>query len=228
MKKIGDITDSLEPMFNKIGELTKIQRYAIYLGTLGLLIVAFVFMSFKPNMEKISKLKDESDKLKTSLQVASRKAAKLEKKQKEMEAAKAQFEIVRKTLPDDEKIPELLANISQAGRDAGLEFYTFQPAKDINKGFYAEIPIELVFTGRYHSIIMFFDKLSRLPRIVNVRDVNISYGGLKRQGKRRRGKEDKSLGVTILSANCKAVTYKFLDSQQGAGGDGKKKKRKKK
>ena len=49
-----------------------------------------------------------------------------------------------------------------------MEFLTFRPAKEKKKGFYAEVPINLVFNGPFHNIAAFIDKIVHYPRIIKI------------------------------------------------------------
>ena len=80
-------------------------------------------------------------------------------------------------LPVSKELPGLLTDVSSLGKDAGLEFKAFRPRDEIAKDFYAEVPIEVEFSGDYHDIARFFDKVSKLPRIVNVSQLEMEIAG---------------------------------------------------
>ncbi len=200
MEKLKISADSLEPVFNKIGALTKVQRYLIYCGAILIIVLAFIYFSYQKKQKEITKLNKEKEKIAAELAKAKMNANQLPVYQKKMEEAKVQFEIVKNTLPEKKDIPSLLTSISQAGRDAGLEFKLFQPNNEIKKQFYAEIPVSINLTGNYHNIAVFFDKVARLPRIVNIRNIKLTTGS------------SKDGGGTILNTTCQAVTYRFLET----------------
>lgn len=187
----------IEPLIDKIGELTRIQRYLIYCGSLFVLIAVFVYTLYLPNQKKISELSDKHDKLTQQLQSTRKKALLLPGLKKKMEEATVQFQIVKKTLPEKEDIPSLLTSISQAGRDSGLDFLLFKPNAEIYKGFYAEIPVSIKVVGNYHNLAMFFDKVASFPRIVNIRDIKLSSGK-----------------KSELNISCNAVTYRFVEAKE--------------
>ena len=199
MKKISISSKSLDPIIEKIEKLSKIQRILIYSITFLLIIGAFVGLSFYPKYDKLSKIKAEFDKLESELRVATIKARKLKRLKEELEAAREEFKIAGKALPEKEEIPSLLASISQSGQDANLEFLLFQPKPEINKEFYAEIPVSITVEGPYHNVGEFFDKVSNLSRIVNIEDVTM--------------KPTKSSGTFNLAMSCTAVTYKFVETE---------------
>jgi len=174
-----------------------------------LIIGIYIWFIYLPKSGEASELSDKHKKLVSEVKSVKRKAETLDAYKAKMEEASVQFQIAKKTLPEKKDIPSLLANISRAGRDAGLEFLLFQPQQQVPKEFYAEIPVSINVSGHFHQLALFFDKVAGLPRIVNITDINI-----------------KSDGSEKLNTSCKAVTYKFIDEVPQA--DGKKSKRKKK
>jgi len=203
----------IEPLITKIGELTKIQRYLIYCGSILVLVLIYAYVLYLPKQNKITELNKQYDKLAIELDKTKEKAGQFEKLKKKMEEAKVQFQIVKKTLPEKGDIPSLLTSISQAGRDVGLDFLLFQPNKEILKGFYAEIPVSIQVTGNYHNLALFFDRVAALSRIVNIGNIKMSSGK----------------GTSMLNLSCTAVTYRFVEGGQAEKeGKGKQKKEKKK
>ena len=129
-----------------------------------------------------------------------------------MQEAEAQFKTAMRALPEKEEIPSLLTSISKSGQDAGLEFLLFEPKPEVRKEFYAEIPVAINVTGGYHDMAVFLDKVARLSRIVNVRDISM--------GRTKDGED--------LNTSCTAVTYKFVEGPPPEDPKAKKKKKKKK
>lgn len=201
MKKIKFSLDSLEVYFEKIAKLTKVQRILICVVAFILLIGPFVYFSFIPKHQEIKDLRAKLEDLERQLIVAKQKASELPKVRKQIDEAKIEFNVAKKALPETEEIPALITSISYAGQDAGLEFVLFQPDKERAKGFYAEIPVSINVTGSYHNLVSFFDKVSRLARIVNIKNIRITVA---------KGKK----GEEILQTACTAVTYRFLEKTQ--------------
>ena len=193
--KANQGSQGIDSFISKIENLSKIQRILIFSAILILLIVIFVFMLYKPKLEKIGKLDKELDELEKKLVVAKKNAENLEKFQKMMKEAEFQFKTAMKALPEKEEIPSLLTSISRSGQDVGLEFLLFEPKTEVRKEFYAEIPVAMNIKGGYHDLAMFFDKVARLSRIVNIKNISI--------GRTKDSQE--------LSSSCTAVTYKFVE-----------------
>ena len=194
----------LDPFFEKISKLTKLHRILICVGTVAVIVGPVIYFSYLPKREEIKTLTGEYQKLAQELAVAKRRASQLGKYKAEMKEVEAKFEVAKQALPDSEEIPTLLTSISHAGQDSGLEFLLFKPEAEEPQGFYAEIPVAIEVVGEYHDTAIFFQKVSHLSRIVNIKDVQISTPA---QIKRNMTEEDKN----ELSISCTAVTYKFLE-----------------
>ena len=190
-----DTAKGVDSFFAKIEELSKVQRILIFSGVFIAIIAIFVFLLFKPKLANISNLKSQLKKLEQKLVVAKKNAANLKTFQKKMQEAEVQFKTAMRALPEKEEIPSLLTSISRSGQDVGLEFLLFQPKSEVRKEFYAEIPVAMQVVGGYHDLAIFFDKVARLSRIVNIK--NIEMG---------RAKDS-----VDLNTSCTAVTYKFVE-----------------
>lgn len=188
----------LAPFFQKIEKLTKPQRIGIYAATMVVIIGLSVWLLFWPKHQRIDRLGKQLTQVQQELAKAKKNASELNDWRSKMKQKEAQYKTVMRALPEKEEIPTLLAGISQAGRDAGLEFLLFQPKPESAKDFYAEIPVDISVSGTYHQVAVFFDKVSNLPRIVNIRDIKMAPAG----------KTDSSGELTTA---CQAVTYKFIE-----------------
>ena len=112
-----------------------------------------------------------------------------------MKNAEAKFRDAKKALPEKQEIPSLLTSISRSGQDVGLEVMLFQPMPEAPQEFYAEIPLSLRVAGSYHEVGRFFYEVSKLSRIVNIKDIKMTA---------TKDSDD-------LETACIAVTYKFIE-----------------
>lgn len=195
MKKIKISLESLSPVFEKVEKISKKQRMMIYFGSITILIGVFVYFSFLPKHKTINKLNQNYDKVEQQLATAKINSMQLGKFRNNMKKAEKDYRLVMKALPEKQEIPALLESVSEAGQVVGLEFLLFQPKAEIKKDFYAEIPVSIQVAGNYHNVGLFFDRVSNLPRIVNIQEIKMIplKGGDK------------------LITSCTAVTYKFID-----------------
>ena len=197
MNSIEGTATGVDAFFAKIEKLSKVQRILIFTGVFMAIIAIFVFVLYKPKWAEIEKLDNQLTSLEKKLAVAKQNAADLEKFQKKMMEAELEFKTAMKALPEREEIPSLLTSISRSGQDVGLEFLLFEPKSEIRKEFYAEIPVAMNVKGGYHDLALFFDKVARLSRIVNIRNISMSRDG----------------ETLDLNTSCTAVTYKFVEPE---------------
>lgn len=196
MNKVSISFEFLDPVFQNIEKLTRVQRIVICCAAFVLIVGLFVWLLYLPGLDRIDQLENERDTIKTKLATAQRNAMQLKSFRDSMKNAEAQFKKAKKALPEKEEIPSLLTSISRSGQDAGLDFLLFQPRPETPREFYAEIPLSLRVAGNYHAVALFFDKVSKLSRIVNIRDIKMT-------APRENG---------ILETACTAVTYKFIEA----------------
>ena len=218
MDKKG-LAKSIEPFFEKVEKLSKLQRILISAGFFTLLAGIFIYFLIWPKFEKINSLTADLKEIEKKLTTAKRNAADLNKFQAKMKEAEAQFKLAMKKLPEKEEIPSLLTSISGSGQPVGMDFLLFEPKPEKLKEFYAEIPVALSIKADYHNLTKFFDQVARLSRIINIRDIKIGL--------------TKSKNSKELNTRCTAVTYKFIEtppkkkSKKNSKKKSKKKKRKK-
>jgi type IV pilus assembly protein PilO len=108
-------------------------------------------------------------------------------------------------------VPNLLVDISQTGLAAGLQEKLFQPAGELSKGFYAELPIKIRLVGNYHEFGTFVSGIAALPRIVTLDDIVITPVSSDAKG-----------GYDNLTMDVTAKTYRYIEDDGGRSG-GKKK-----
>lgn len=105
-------------------------------------------------------------------------------------------------LPEAKQTDQLLRQIQESALNSGLVIKKFQPSAVIQRDFFSEWPINLELDGNYHSLGIFFDRLSKFPRIVNVSDVKITES---------KGKADSRFTIT---ASCTATTFVYGEEKE--------------
>lgn len=132
-----------------------------------------------------------------------RKAANFDAYRAQLAEIERDFGAMLRQLPGKTEVPSLLVDISQTGLGAGLEEQTFTPMGEIQKDFYAELPIKLRYTGSYHELGNFVSGIAALPRIVTLHDISIKPVN-------NSNPDDLVLDVT-------AKTYRYLDEEATGG-----------
>jgi len=198
--KFSKITDPIIKGMDRLGKLSRLYRILIGLGIIALFAGPLVYFSYMPKWEKKEELNQQVVDLEQRFVRLQTKARQLKAAEKKLKEAENEFKIVMRALPEKKEIPNLLASVSRSGQDAGLEFILFEPKTESVEEFYAVIPVSIKVSGKYHNVAMFFDKVSRLSRIVNIDNINIT------------AQKDEKTGLN-LATSCTALTYRFVDQK---------------
>ncbi len=125
----------------------------------------------------------------------------LENYKEQVEKLQIRFTEALQQLPDSKEIDSLLSNVNKQGEESGLEFLLFKPLSEVPREFYAEVPVKILLKGTYLDVAMFFYKVSKLKRIINITNIIMV--------------EPREVnGKIILNTSCVATTFKFLKSSE--------------
>jgi len=196
---------ALQVNIDTIIKLPQKQKLAILVAALFIMVGLYIYLSAMPSLATLNDKQEELAKKQKELLELKKVVADLPRFEKELKQLEAQFKEALTLLPNTREIPSLLTNISNLARDCGLEIILFQPKPEVLENFYAQIPVEMKITGKYHDLGVFFDRVSKLPRIVNILDITMD----------KKAAQAKSVSDTgLLNASFKAVTYKFVEVKQ--------------
>lgn len=187
------------------------RKALLWFGFSAVVLLLYYFLGVQPQIDRMRVLEAEFDQLGQKLRESQAIAANLPQVQAEVELLDQKLAEALTKLPNKEEIPALLQTISDLGKDSGLEFLLFKPGGATPKDFYAEVPLDLQIRGRYHDLGLFFNRIGRLPRIVTIQNLEL-------------GQPKTGPGGVDLTANCKAVTFRFLEASQQPQEKGGKKK----
>jgi len=126
-------------------------------------------------------------------------------------------------LPNRAQIPSLLESVTLAGKSRGLTFNLFQPLPQVNQKFYAKIPVKIEVIGSYDDLGRFTAAVAALPRIVTLRDMEISPAE-KPTGQEKNPKStivgQETLSSPSLTLSAIVTTYRYRkDSDAKTGED---------
>ena len=184
--------------FERITKLSTSKKILILSGLVVVILGLYFYLFYIPKSEVLTRKTAEMGKLETQVRELRIIAANIKRFQAEAAKLREELQLAIAQLPTSREIPALLANISNLGKDSGLEFLLFRPTPEVNREFYAEIPVEIKVRGGYHDVALFFDKVAKLPRIVNINGVAMD------DVKEAQGRWE------IVTA-CTATTFKFIE-----------------
>jgi type IV pilus assembly protein PilO len=182
-------------------------------GQVGLFVVlslagVVVFYQFyvTPANAALEGQRQELATLRADIAKGSATASQLNQFKSQVTELQARLESLKNVLPEQKDVADLLRRIQTLATQSNLAIRGFKPSPSVTKQLHAEWPIALQLDGTYHNLGVFFDRVSKFSRIINVSNIHI------------RAKDKAELNSTI-SAECVATTFVMLE-QKGAAGRG--------
>ena len=185
------------PLPIRVGAVALVFAAAVAIGVYLLVI--------KTEMPLLERAEADERDLRAQFEDRQRKAANFDAFRAQLAEIERDFGAMLRQLPGKTEVPSLLVDISQTGLGAGLEEQTFTPLGEIQKDFYAELPIKLRYTGSYHELGNFVSGIAALPRIVTLHDISIRPVS-------RQGADPDELVLDVT-----AKTYRYLDEEATEG-----------
>ena len=119
--------------------------------------------------------------------------------QREVQALEARLETLKRILPPEKEMPDLMRRIQYLAAQSSLQIRKFNPAAVVQKDFYQEVPVNIDVEGTYHNMGAFLDRVSRMSRLVNMGDLKI------------KSQTRQTLNNTV-AVSTTATTYVYVDA----------------
>jgi type IV pilus assembly protein PilO len=174
-------------------------RNALLLLTCIVVVAGLWFAWLNGSQAELETEQAKEVKLREDYKVKLGKAVNLDVLKKQREQVQQYVTQLEKQLPSKAEMDALLSDINQAGLGRSLQFELFRPGQVAVKDYYAELPIAIKVTGRYHDLGSFAADIANLSRIVTLNNLSVVPG-----------KEN------TLSMDATAKTFRYLDVDEVA------------
>lgn len=195
----GEQFKGLNP--NDPGQWPLLPKLACYLAVAVFALVGGYFVILSDQQGALEEEKNREPDLRTKLSDKARQAANLPELRKQKSQVEEYVTQLEKQLPGKAEIDSLLSDISSAGVGRGLQFELFRPGQVLVKDYYAELPIAVRVSGRYHDIGAFAADVANLSRIVTLHNLIVVAP---------------PNPASPLSMEATARTYRYLDATEVA------------
>ncbi|HRL98191.1 MAG TPA: type 4a pilus biogenesis protein PilO [Acidovorax sp.] len=161
---------------------------------------ALWFVKIKEYEEELAAEVAQEQTLRADYQAKLIKAVSLEALRRQREQIQQYVIQLEKQLPSKAEMAALLSDINQAGLGRSLQFELFRPGQVVVKEYYAELPIEVRVTGKYHDMGAFASDIAHLSRIVTLNNIAINPVSKDAAG--------------TLTMTATARTFRYLDPEE--------------
>jgi type IV pilus assembly protein PilO len=176
-----------------------IPRAAMCLGLMIAIVVVLWFVWLSGSADSLAAEQKKEETLREDFRKKLAQAVNLDALKKQREQVQQYVTQLEKQLPSKAEMDALLSDINQAGLGRSLHFELFKPGQVSVKEYYAELPISVKVTGRYHDIGAFASDIAHLSRIVTLNNLGI---------------QPKGQDASVLSLDATAKTFRYLDPDE--------------
>lgn len=182
---------------NQPGQWPLLPRLTVWAVVALIVVIVGWFVELSSQADDLQAARDKEPALKNEYKTKLAQAINLDALKKQKEQVQIYVTQLEKQLPGKAEMDALLTDINQAGVGRGLVIDQFIPGQTETKEYYAELPIAIRVTGRFHDIGAFAADIAALSRIVTLHNLSIS--------------PDAKSNGSSLSMEATARTYRYLD-----------------
>ncbi len=203
-RSIGDVFADMREQFrdlnpNQPGQWPILPKLLVWSLLAIAVVIAGWFLLLSDAQDELDAERAKEPGLKSDYRSKLTQAVNLEELLKQKRQVEEYVLQLEKQLPGKAEMAALLSDINQAGIGRGLQFELFRPGQVVVRDYYAELPIAIKVSGRYHDMGAFAADIANLSRIVTLHNMNIV------------GARDPA---GILAMEATARTYRYLDQTE--------------
>jgi len=166
----------------------------------------FIYFFYIPMTTQIKQLEKDISGLQATIKANDEKIQKLAELRAEVKALEARLHLLTEQLPPGSEVSGLLGQIQNLVSQSGLTLKLWRPSKrkTHSSGLYEEIPITMDLSGGYHDLALFFDRVSKMTRIVNLLNLTMT------------GATTNKAGGMDIKIGCTAMTFAAVEKKPDA------------
>ncbi|MBX9960466.1 MAG: type 4a pilus biogenesis protein PilO [Burkholderiaceae bacterium] len=202
-QKFAQLQETLRSQFSNLDPRNPVvwpalPRYGLFLFIAVVVVVVLWFVWLSGEDEILTQERAKEVQLREEYRTKLAKAINLDALRKQREQVLQYVTQLEKQLPSKAEMDALLSDINQAGLGRSLQFELFRPGQIVVRDYYAELPITLKVTGRFHDIGSFTSDVAHLSRIVTLNNLTVT---------------PRPEGGT-LTMDATAKTFRYLDQDE--------------
>jgi type IV pilus assembly protein PilO len=205
-------------MATNFSELSGVKQWLAVIAGGAVVTAALYFTMFKSQNEKNASAQHAlDDKIRENNDLKSYRP-KLKQMEQQLAELKQQLEIEQRIVPDDKQVDSFITMMDAEAQKAGVELRRYTAKDTKSQQYYTEVPFEMELDGPYYSMLNYFDRVSKLERIVNISGMLVSTTRNPSAAKAKHTYQyapNESVVATFL-----ATTYFSHDLQPSAPGSG--------
>ncbi len=191
----------MDEFWEQWNKIPRAGKFLIVIGIWALAAIGYYFAYYEDQVREFEGLAEQFRQVRRTREKHQAIARNLPRWEAEIARLRGELAKAERLLPKKKEIPDLLKRIDDLSKRSGLKLNRFKPLREQNMGFYAKVPMSMEVSGTFYEIVVFFDKVSNLDRIVNIMKIRLERPTLKNQ-------------KLILSSRFQIVTYRFTHNKK--------------
>ena len=161
-----------------------------------------LFRSVQGAMAELDAARQKEETLRQEYKTKVAKAVNLDALKQQLEEVQQYVALLERQLPSEAEMDALLSDISQAEYAKGLQINLFRPNQVVIQDYYAELPISIKGSGKFHDVANFAADVANLSRIVTLNNIAMNPA------------KDNDSGTGELTLEATAKTFRYLDDKE--------------
>jgi type IV pilus assembly protein PilO len=188
---------------DKIQKVPPKTRMLGFFAVMSVAVILFIWQVHIPKTAAIKQLESAVAGLQAKIKENETKIKKLDELKAEVRSLHERLKLLTEQLPPETEVSGLLRQLQNLVNQSGLVLTLWKPEKRRThaSGLYEEIPIILEISGGYHNVGVFFDKVSKLARIVNIMNLKMDSAKMQKSGQ------------VDIKITCNAVTFAAVEKK---------------
>ncbi len=201
--------------FETMENMPRSQKILMVVLLVIIVVGGFGYLIFFPKKASIDSLKDSIYEINRQINNDDVKLRRLDQLVVENKQLQLELSRLQAQLPAEQEVSGLLKQISDLSVESGLDVKLWKPGgrKNDPSGLYTEIPVDVEVAGGYHALATFFDRVSKLPRIVNITSLSMVSTKVAHEASLT---ENKFMATTFAAASDNAEPPKEIKGKKEA------------
>jgi type IV pilus assembly protein PilO len=196
-----------ENPLDPIIKLPLLGQLGVAVGVAAAIVGGFWYFYWSDKAAEVESKEASLATLQREVQNLEDTARRLDEFKRRVAFRQAQLDKLKQVLPSEKQTPDLMRKVNSMASESSLQIKKFNPGATNTQEFLQTWPINIEVQGTYHNLGMFFGRVSRLSRLVNMSEVKIKG-------------QSKPTATNTITATCVATTYVFLDEAAAAAAQG--------
>lgn len=163
--------DNLAERFAKIPTKQKVALLIVIWGAIGALFYVLIYTDQQQQRSSLEAQLVRINADKQKLRVIAEEKVKFEKRLQELEDKRKKAQAL---LPDKARLEELTIELNRRARQSQIRITKITPMPEIPMGFYSRVPVQLKLEGTFHQLVVFFNHVAEMKRIVNIQNIELT------------------------------------------------------